>query len=62
MNSVRIQPPYQPENCVPSSDGVGLDHQSVAHVKNIVEKHLKDLKQLDNSSPPKTGLKDTNRA
>jgi len=61
MNSVRIQPPYQPDNCVPSNDTVGLDHQSVAHVKNIVEKHLKDLKQSDNSLPLKTALKDTSK-
>ncbi|XP_003739488.1 protein LSM12 homolog [Galendromus occidentalis] len=58
MNSVRIQPPYQPENCVPSHDAAGLDHQSVAHVKNIVEKHLKDLKQMDVSSLSKASLKD----
>lgn len=41
MNSVRIQPPYRPENCVPSNEAHSAEHQSVAHIRNIVEKHLK---------------------
>ena len=55
MNSVRIQPPYRPENCVPSNDSYSAEHQSVSHIRNIVEKHLKDLRKEQDSRGVKDG-------
>ncbi|XP_022671449.1 protein LSM12 homolog [Varroa jacobsoni] len=55
MNSVRIQPPYRPENCVPSNEAHSAEHQSVAHIRNIVEKHLKDIRKEQDSRGNKDG-------
>ncbi|OQR76729.1 protein LSM12-like [Tropilaelaps mercedesae] len=45
MNSVRIQPPYRPENCVPVSRLHAVGKQPVAHIQKIVEKHLNDVQR-----------------
>ncbi|OQR78500.1 protein LSM12-like [Tropilaelaps mercedesae] len=55
MNSVRIQPPYRPENCVPSNESHSIEHQSVAHIRNIVEKHLKDHRKEQDNRGAKDG-------